>query len=628
MLKWKILYLLLVTLLLSTQLFAEDWMQLYPEIDRSVYDMEFSEIPGISEYGLIFAIADSGGVLGYFDSPGTFSIFSVATNLGAVSVAPDNANNRIFCAFGCGSYSDGLYEFDVATHQFELIEWAFNPNFLEKLPSGYYFGWDNGLLCSTDGNIWTDVDYFNDKDVRNVVEVNDGTLFVAAGNEIYIENDTTFTSYDTGLPVNDIYVRHYSTEEVFITCGDGTYSDGVYRVEYAGGEIIGLTLINLFLYPNKIYEYENWLVVGCLNSEGMWLVEPIEMGEMHQIGTELNFEDVYCFETYPMYCYNIMVGTDNGVYLGTNLDYPKDISVFEAYWNYSEDVAIIHWRTESETDVIGFNIYRNDEDDFSTALKINVSLIPGHGTTTVPHDYYYEDEGISPNPIYEYYYWLESIDYGGTSDIYGPTNLLIPNCDLSTFTAQYLDNIPTLYWMTQSEIDNLGWNIYRSINDSSFENAEMINIVLIPGQGTTSEPTNYIYPDEDVEANPGDVLWYWLESINFGGGSYIYYPPAYLIIPTAVEDSHLHLADIVLYQNHPNPFNGSTKISFSLPHPEKVKIQIYNLKGQLIETLLDENKTAGNHTFEWNAEEMSSGIYFMKLLTKERAIVRKLVIIK
>jgi len=186
---------------------------------------------------------------------------------------------------------------------------------------------------------------------------------------IYIENDTTFTSYDTGLPVNDIYVRHYSTEEVFITCGDGTYSDGVYRVEYAGGEIIGLTLINLFLYPNKIYEYENWLVVGCLNSEGMWLVEPIEMGEMHQIGTELNFEDVYCFETYPMYCYNIMVGTDNGVYLGTNLDYPKDISVFEAYWNYSEDVAIIHWRTESETDVIGFNIYRNDEDDFSTAFK-------------------------------------------------------------------------------------------------------------------------------------------------------------------------------------------------------------------------------------------------------------------
>ena len=322
-----------------------------------------------------------------------------------------------------------------------------------------------------------------------------------------------------------------------------------------------------------------------------------------------------------------MVGTDNGVYLGTNLDYPVDISVFEAYWNSSDNVSIIHWRTESETDVIGFYIYRSDEPDFSTAELIS-GLIPGQGTTTEPHDYYYEDEGIEPNPMDEYYYWLEVVDFDGMTHNYGPTHLVIPNCVLSTFVVEYLDNIPTLYWMTASETDNIGWNIYRSINDSSFVNAEMINIGLIPGYGTTSEPHSYYYEDLYVEANPGDVLWYWLESINFGGGSYIYYPPAYLIIPTAVEDSHLHLADIVLYQNHPNPFNGSTKISFSLPHPEKVKIQIYNLKGQLIETLLDENKTAGNHTFEWNAEEMSSGIYFMKLLTKERAIVRKLVIIK
>ena len=96
----------------------------------------------------------------------------------------------------------------------------------------------------------------------------------------------------------------------------------------------------------------------------------------------------------------------------------------------------------------------------------------------------------------------------------------------------------------------------------------------------------------------------------------------------AVDDT-IHNYDIVtLHQNFPNPFKISTKISFSLPHPEKVKIQIYNLKGQLIETLLDENKHAGSHTLEWNAENASSGIYFMKLLTKERSIVRKLVIIK
>ena len=625
------------TLLLLTQLSAEDWMQLYPEIDGPVADMEFSEIPGISEYGLIFAIADSGGGLGYFDDTGNFSIFSIATNLGAVSVAPDNANNRIFCAFGCGSYSDGLYEFDVDSLQFELIEYAYNPNFVKKLSSGFYFSWDNGLLYSTDGDIWTDVDYFNDKDVRDIEEISNSTLFVAAGNEICIENDTTFTSYDTGLPVNDIYIPHYMAEEVFIACGDGSGSDGVYRVEYEDGEITGITLINWFLYPNEIYEYTDWLVVGCLNSEGLWLVEPVEMGEMHQIGTGLDFEDVYCFETYPIYCHNIMIGTDNGVYLGTNLEPgPCNISVFEAYWNYSDEVATIHWRTESETDVCGFNIYRNVEPDFATSVKINSDLIPGHGTTTVQHDYYYEDEGIEPNPMDEYWYWLEIIDLGGMTYIYGPTNLLIPNCVLSTFGVEYLDNIPTLSWVTQSEMDNIGWNIYRSINDSSFASAEMINIDMIPGYGTTTEPHSYSYEDLDLEPNSGDIIWYWLESINLGGVSYIYYPPVNLVIPSGVDDWHLRSKDIVLSQNYPNPFSGSTTISFlatSLRYatPGQARIKIYNIRGELIKQLSIVNCKS---SIRWdgkdeNGKQLSNGIYFYRLTVNDKIIdTKKCVILR
>ncbi|MCK4359546.1 MAG: T9SS type A sorting domain-containing protein [Candidatus Cloacimonetes bacterium] len=96
----------------------------------------------------------------------------------------------------------------------------------------------------------------------------------------------------------------------------------------------------------------------------------------------------------------------------------------------------------------------------------------------------------------------------------------------------------------------------------------------------------------------------------------------------AVDDTIHTYHTLTLHQNFPNPFKSSTQISFSLPNPEKVKIQIYNLKGQLAETLLDENKPAGSHTLVWNAENASSGIYFMKLLTKEKAVVRKLVIIK
>jgi hypothetical protein len=367
-LRGKIILLLIGAILLSTQLSAEDWMQLYPEeIDRPVYDMEFSGIPGISEYGLILAFPGVGGGLGYFDNNGNFNIYSVATNLGAVSVSADNANNRIFCAFGSGSNSDGLYEFDVDSLQFELITWTeYPPHFVKKLSSGFYFGYGfwymyGGLLYSPDGNDWTSIDYFSFKDVKDVAETSDGNLFVAEGNEICIENDTTFTSYDAGLPVNDIYVRHHPTEEVFIACGGGTDSDSVYKVEYDDGEITGITLINWLFYSNKIYEYENRLVVGCLNSERLWLVEPAEMREMHQISTGLDFQDAYCFETYPMYCHNIMVGTDNGIYLGTDLaperihDWPTPSSDIALYQNSPNPF--------SGSTTISFNIHRRDAED-------------------------------------------------------------------------------------------------------------------------------------------------------------------------------------------------------------------------------------------------------------------------
>ena len=102
----------------------------------------------------------------------------------------------------------------------------------------------------------------------------------------------------------------------------------------------------------------------------------------------------------------------------------------------------------------------------------------------------------------------------------------------------------------------------------------------------------------------------------------------YFEVPVSSDPQNPEHDVISLLPASPNPFSTSTKISFSLPHPEKVKIQIYNLKGQLVKTLLDEDKPAGNYTHNWDADKMSSGIYFMKLLTEEREIVRKIVIIK
>ncbi len=85
---------------------------------------------------------------------------------------------------------------------------------------------------------------------------------------------------------------------------------------------------------------------------------------------------------------------------------------------------------------------------------------------------------------------------------------------------------------------------------------------------------------------------------------------------TQVEKNADPIAQFSLDQNHPNPFNFSTMISYELPDPSFVTLTIFNLSGQMIATLVNQNKQAGRHFLEWNAfidQSISSGIYFYQL---------------
>jgi methionine-rich copper-binding protein CopC len=68
-----------------------------------------------------------------------------------------------------------------------------------------------------------------------------------------------------------------------------------------------------------------------------------------------------------------------------------------------------------------------------------------------------------------------------------------------------------------------------------------------------------------------------------------------------------------LAQNYPNPFNPTTTIGFALPQPSHVRLSVYNILGQQVETLIDQDMPAGNHNVEWEASRYSSGIYFYRL---------------
>jgi len=81
-------------------------------------------------------------------------------------------------------------------------------------------------------------------------------------------------------------------------------------------------------------------------------------------------------------------------------------------------------------------------------------------------------------------------------------------------------------------------------------------------------------------------------------------------------------------QNYPNPFNPETDISFGIPTTQKVRIRVYNLLGQVVESLMDEIKPAGNYTIRFNGNDLSSGVYLYQIEAGSFVKTNKMLLIK
>ncbi|NLA21589.1 MAG: T9SS type A sorting domain-containing protein [Candidatus Marinimicrobia bacterium] len=86
--------------------------------------------------------------------------------------------------------------------------------------------------------------------------------------------------------------------------------------------------------------------------------------------------------------------------------------------------------------------------------------------------------------------------------------------------------------------------------------------------------------------------------------------------------------EFALKANYPNPFNASTVIEFSLPKTTNIKIDVYNLAGQLVETLVRGRQSAGNYKIFWHPANLPSGIYLYQITCPEFTATRKCMILK
>tara|TARA_R110002124_G_scaffold277449_3_gene448865 strand:- start:812 stop:3157 length:2346 start_codon:yes stop_codon:yes gene_type:complete len=99
-------------------------------------------------------------------------------------------------------------------------------------------------------------------------------------------------------------------------------------------------------------------------------------------------------------------------------------------------------------------------------------------------------------------------------------------------------------------------------------------------------------------------------------------------MPVSNEEDNEIPEEVTLLQNYPNPFNPSTTITFSLNKQEKVLLEVFNMTGQLVETLTNQLYNSGSHSVTMRADYLASGVYFYRLKTSEVTLTKRFTLIK
>ena len=176
-----------------------------------------------------------------------------------------------------------------------------------------------------------------------------------------------------------------------------------------------------------------------------------------------------------------------------------------------------------------------------------------------------------------------------------------------SFTSSIDKNNVTLNWITATETNNMGFEVERKqvfSSLSSVHNENWVRISFINGSGTTTKSKTYSF----VDNNPSlGKYQYRLKQIDFNGS----------IEYSNIIDVEIASPDIfTLEQNYPNPFNPTTVIRYTIPNVIstearnlKVEITVYDVLGNEVATLVNEEKPSGIYEVEFNASYLSSGVY-------------------
>ncbi len=182
--------------------------------------------------------------------------------------------------------------------------------------------------------------------------------------------------------------------------------------------------------------------------------------------------------------------------------------------------------------------------------------------------------------------------------------------ELISFEGKREGDVVKLHWITTTENNNYGFNVERSS-----DRREWKEIGFKGGYGTVTTPHSYSFTDSSHQSG---TAYYRLKQIDLDGSS------------TYSNEIKIDFAPVVfsLSQNYPNPFNPVTIVNYSIPESQRVRLEVYNILGQNVTTLVNDVKSPGNYSLKFDGSRYSSGVYIYRLTAGENTISKKMLLIK
>jgi hypothetical protein len=174
--------------------------------------------------------------------------------------------------------------------------------------------------------------------------------------------------------------------------------------------------------------------------------------------------------------------------------------------------------------------------------------------------------------------------------------------ELSSFSSNVNGRNVSLIWQTKTEKNSDKFVIEREAIGATWEAIGSVKAAVL-----SNSPKNYSYSDTKLQSGK---YQYRLKMVdNDGSFSYSSIEAAEVAVPK----------DFAVSQNYPNPFNPSTKIDYQVPVDAKVILEVYNIAGQKVVELVNQEQSAGYYTVDFGASKLSSGVYIYRIVASDKA---------